>query len=320
MKLSFSNRLTLMTRVAPPTTAAPHDASPPLSASAQAAQKAQAKRLGDMQNALVQLRAMPSAKGSAKQAASERAAMLKQQLDLMKQMMIGVAPAQARGMAAQLKAIARELAALAKTLSGEGGTGTAPAMATVGAGESATPAIAATGSAERTESARSDEEQAAAKTTKGADEAGNTDIAPPAAGSAPGIAAYTAQDALKARGTTNGSAGNGPESAVDSSLRKALAEAGMALRVCLALLKSKLGASRKDAKDIKDAEAQLKDMERSMAKAESPHTSVSAGQPAITPGSEAAESTTDSPSVSAMDPAMAIGNLAATGGSISVSA
>lgn len=79
-----------------------------------------------MRDAVAKLRAMPPVSVSIKKAAAERVAMLRKILDLMKQMMIGATPAQARAMAAQLKAIASELASLARLLS-EGGS--APAAA-----------------------------------------------------------------------------------------------------------------------------------------------------------------------------------------------
>lgn len=228
------------------------------------AQKAEAKRLSDIQDALKQLRSMPSPRVSAKLAAAQRAAMLKHRLDAMKQMLIGASPAQAKAIAAQIKAIASELAGMAKTLA-EGGSASSTAST---ANASATPQVT-TGD----EGSASNGNMEVAEQTPAASPSGTTNQTDAehddtlTASQRQGLAAYAAQNSPSAQDKPGARNDNNEEKSANEALKKALDEAKNSLRQLIAMLKNKTGNSKKAAHDIADAEARLRDMERSMAQA-----------------------------------------------------
>jgi hypothetical protein len=251
-----------------------------LSQAALDAFQAQAKRLEDMRSALERLRAMPSASISAKQAAAERAAKLKQRLDMLKQMMIGASPAQARAMAAQLKDIAKELASLGKNLGGDGGVATAGPES----GEASVENPGVENSAGSLVSTPVDGENEAillsptgadadlsvaevVPTSAGTDVAEATAKGDAASSSNPGraIAAYTAQRAPANPLPQNAASGTDSEKVANEALKKALGEAQKALRSLIAMVKGVLGRNHKD---VKEAEAHLVELELAMNKAE----------------------------------------------------
>lgn len=224
-----------------------------LSLAAQDAIKSQVKRMNDMQDALAKLSAMPSANASAKQAASERVAMLKMLLDTMKQMMIGATPAQAKAMATQLKGIAQELASMGKMLSsGESSATAGMVSATVeteNSGTDNTASSVASGQAAVSPATTEVEAKAAADDTGGST-AGHNQQA---------VTAYAAQHPQDA------ASNNGTEKAANDALKKALGEAIKALRAVISMVKSKVGTTNKD---IKAAESKLAELGRAMDSAE----------------------------------------------------
>lgn len=227
-----------------------------LSLVAQDVLKSQVKRLNDMQDALAKLSAMPSANASARQAASERAAMLKKTLDTMKQMMIGATPAQAKAMAAQLKSIAQELASMGKMLSGGENSAMAGMVSitaeTANSGTDNTANSVASGQAAVSPAPAGIEVEATANETGGS-----------AAGHNPqAIAVYAAQDAQRHQGAASN---NGAEKAANDTLKKALDEAIKALRAVISMVKSKVGTTNRD---IKAAESQLAELGHAMNSAE----------------------------------------------------
>lgn len=246
-----------------------------LSLVAQDVLKSQVKRLNDMQAALAKLNAMPSTNVSAKQAASDRAAMLKKMLDTMKQMMIGATPAQAKAMAAQLRSIAHELASMGKMLSGGENSATAGTV-------SVTAETANSGTDNAANSVASGQAAVSpagieAETT--ANEAGDSaaDHNPQA------VAAYAAQDAQHPQGAASV---NGAEKAANDALKKALDEAIKALRAAISMVKNKVGTTNKD---IKAAESRLAELGRTMDSAENQN---SGGQAVATNAVSASADTT----------------------------
>lgn len=227
--------------------------------------KSQVKRLNDMQDALAKLSAMPSANASAKQAASERATMLKKMLDTMKQMMIGATPAQAKAMAAQLKGIAQELASMGKMLSGGENSATASrvsvAVETANSGTDNTANSVASGQAAASPAPAELEAEASANETGGS-AAGHNQQA---------VTAYAAQDAQHPQSAAGK---NGVEKAANDALKKALDEAIKALRAVISMVKSKVGTTNKD---IKAAESKLAELGRAMDGAENQNS----GGPAV---------------------------------------
>lgn len=236
-----------------------------LSLVAQDVLKSQVKRLNDMQDALSRLSAMPSANASAKQAASERATMLKKMLDTMKQMMIGATPAQAKAMAAQLKGIAQELASMGKMLSDGESSVTANmvsvAVEAANSGTDNTTNSVASGQAAASSAPAGLETEASANET-GDSAAGHNQQA---------VAAYAAQDAQRPQSAASD---NGVEKSTNDALKKALDEAIKALRAVISMVKSRVGTTNKD---IKAAESKLAELGRAMNGAENQNS----GGPAV---------------------------------------
>jgi hypothetical protein len=251
--------------------------------SGQKALEAQTKRLNDMQNALSQLRAMPSYKVSFKHAAAERAAMLKKQLDMLKQLMVGATPSQAKAIAAQVKAIAKELVSLASNLSSggdsaaaqspaatvtkvaDGGTEGADAASTIAAdtGQEASDATPATSGESTTAPTVSTETKAVSTEDAAHGDSGSTAAtliaASQTANTRMGVAAYAAQNSQNAQSPHSTSGNGGMEKEANDALRKALEEARNALRALVSMLKSKLGAANKD---LQEATGKLADLDR----------------------------------------------------------
>lgn len=240
------------------------------------AQKAEQKRLTDMQDAVAKLRAMPSARVSRKQMAAKQAETLKRRLEMLKQMLIGASPEMAKSIAAQIKSIAKELAGLAKLLSSNSGNSASSSKAGVSVtpdagadGESAAPANdASAAEPAATETVSAETAVPAPDTSNQADEE-KEEKETASAKPHEGIAAYAAQNALASRDSQE-SKNDDQEKGADKALKKALSEAMAVLRQVIAMLKSKSGASKKTTQDIRDADAQLRDMERSLSKADSP--------------------------------------------------
>lgn len=240
------------------------------------AAKAESKHLAGMQEALAKLRAMPSPKVSRKRMATEQATMLKRRLEMMKQMLIGASPELAKTLAAQIKAIAKELAGLAKVLASDGSKTSAPTISVSGTpevsahgasstAESSAPAAAeASGAVETTVAATVADTATPTNTTDSTNNDQENAVSP---GQREGLAAYAAQNTQSSRDSSASNSNDEQEKAADKDLKKALAEALALLRELIAMLKSKAAASKKANEDIREADAQVRDIERSMAQA-----------------------------------------------------
>jgi len=79
-------------------------------------------RMKKMREALTRIEAMPSGTQMRKDAARVRVQQLKERIEAMRSMMIGLSPAAAKAMAGQIKAMAQELKQAAGTLAESGGT------------------------------------------------------------------------------------------------------------------------------------------------------------------------------------------------------
>lgn len=202
--------------------------------------------------------------------------MLKQQLEMMKMMLIGASPEEIKGLAAQIKSIAGELATLARSLSDSGGAAAAiPQSAAAGNPAPVENAVAESHAEQKTAattnaSAETNNELATegnAETNKVPEaEDKNADTAT-SASQRQAVAAYAVQKAFAQAGKSADDGSKTQEKAVDSSLQKALGEAKSALRQLINMLKNQARTSPKAAKDIQDAEARLREIEDSMSKA-----------------------------------------------------
>ena len=212
-------------------------ASSPGRAAEAAADNSLGERIKAWQEARVNLSASRS---SPRQAALEKAAILKRRLEMLKAMLLFASPEAAKSIASQLKGIAGELAALGKSLGGGGATTATPSVALPG-GE--TVGSAAT--------AETDSDQAAAQASTEQADAGQT---------------TEAEDANKASGENTAheqaQPGESTQKSDDSALRKAIADAKRLLKELILRTKAKLQEGDVQAKrDLQAAEKRLSDLD-----------------------------------------------------------
>jgi len=218
----------------------------------------QAKWTQDIKSALQRLKAMPSAKDSAKQAATAKAAFIKRQLDSLKAMLLHASPEQAAAIARQVRGLAKELAALGHSLN-TGGSSAGTTQPSAGAQPSAdassaeaspeaAPVADAAAGAQGTSVAT--EADVAASADESSDEAGDED------------------DQATADPTTTEAKENNGTNATDDDkgLRAALLEARRVLKQIVTLLKAKLAAADKETKgNIQAAEKSLNELDNTLA-------------------------------------------------------
>ncbi|UCV04421.1 hypothetical protein [Dechloromonas denitrificans] len=205
----------------------------------------QAKWMQDMKSALQRLKAMPSAKDSAKEAATAKAAFIKRQLDSLKAMLLHASPEQAAAIARQVRGLAKELAALGHLLK-TGGSSASTTLPSAGAAASADAS-----SAEASPEAAPVAAEAGVSATAAEDssEAGEDNQA------AADPAAAEAKENKDANATDD-----------DKELRAALLEARKVLKQIIALLKAKLAAADKETKgDVQAAEKSLNELNNTLA-------------------------------------------------------
>lgn len=253
------------------------------------AQKAQSKQLAEMQEAVTKLRAMPSPRVSLKRAATERANMLKRRLDMMKQMLIGASPEMAKRIAAQIKSIAKELASIGKTLAtGGGNTASTPGNASVtpavsnAAGEAQVPTGSEAVAGAATEVQAVESAGAAENTSKDGQHESGENLS---ASQRDGLAAYAAQSAQSSGDSQETKENDDQEKAANKELKKALSEAANALRQLIAMLRNKIGAAHKD---VQEAAAQLREIERNIAVTDTASPSAPASVAAVEVTADAA--------------------------------
>jgi hypothetical protein len=109
---------------------------------------AMTERLKKMREALSRIQALPSGAAQRKDAARARIQQLKERIEAMRQMMVGLSPAAAKAMAREIRAMAQELKQAAGTLLSGGGEASVGAdtgtEASAGSGAAAVPSAADT--------------------------------------------------------------------------------------------------------------------------------------------------------------------------------
>jgi hypothetical protein len=227
--------------------------------------------MADMQKAVSALRAMPSAKTSAKEAAIQRAVALKQRLDMLKEMMVGASPEEAKALAATLKGIARELASLARLLSGSGGsTGTASISVSVAADAGVSP-DSGTATGDEVASAVEDAAQVSGSPATPSTSPGTEAEKGKSVGDETGAEKHSPLTVQWKDG--NSDQKGVQEKAADNALKKALGEALASLRACIALLKSRHKTADKD---LGEAEQLAHEADKSLENAWVPDAAASA--------------------------------------------
>ena len=211
----------------------------------------QAKWMQDVKSALQRLKSMPSAKDSAKEAATAKAAFIKRQLDSLKAMLLHASPEQAAVIARQVRGLAKELAALGHSLK-TGGSSASTTVPSAGAeaGAAATAAETSPEAAPVAEAAQGTSVAAEAGVTATADESGDEDD-------------QAAADPATTEAKENKDANAADD---DKGLRAALLEARKVLKQIIALLKAKLAAADKETKgDVQAAEKSLNELNNTLA-------------------------------------------------------
>jgi hypothetical protein len=226
-------------------------------ARSKASEDRQAKRLGEMQDAIKRLQAMPTPRQMAKQDSMSKVALLKKRLEALKAMLLHASPEQAKVLARQLKEIAKELASVAKSLGG----GSQGAVSGQSGAEVATGATDASGNpsaeAQATAGAATDSAAAGAVVSGASDVPQGSDGQAKTAGASGPVAATGPSDGRQ-----------GAQSGGDDDLRAALQDAKKLLKEAIAMLKAKLAQAAHEAKaskDDKQAKLDLQSAEKSLA-------------------------------------------------------
>ncbi|MGB4064697.1 MAG: hypothetical protein WBK19_12820 [Azonexus sp.] len=232
-------------------------------ARSKASEERQAKRLGEMQDAIKRLQAMPTPKQMAKQDATNRVAMLKKRLEALKSMLLHASPEQARALARELKNIAKELSSVAKSL----GSGAQGAVSAPAGGEVATGATDDSGSA-------SAEVQAAASAAPDSAAAGDAASGASDTVQVEDTQGKTAADAATSSGVSPTDGRQTGQGEGDGDLRAMLQDAKKLLKEAIAMLKAKMALAANQARaskeekqaklDLQSAEKSLADIEKSL--------------------------------------------------------
>lgn len=236
MKVSSSSNLFALRTLAPGAGVA--SVGKPIAATAESSL---AEQIAARQEALPSQSAISS---SPKQAALEKAAMLKRRLEMLKAMLLFASPEAAKSIASQLKGIAGELAALGKSLGGGASATIATPNAAAPTGETASVATTAEAGPDLQPTPMSAEPT----------DAGNEEQTSNA-GDSGDVASDNSGDSLVRPGEST------PESD-DSALRKTIAEAKRLLRALILRVKAKLQEGDAQARrDLQAAERSLADLE-----------------------------------------------------------
>lgn len=216
-----------------------------------------AKRMGEMQNAIKRLRAMPTPKQMAKQDSMNKVAALKKRLEMLKAMLLHASPAQSRALARELKAIAKELSSVAKGL----GSGAQDAGSGSAGGEVATDATNASGNPSAEVPAMAIAATDSASAGAAVSGASNAPQVSDRQGKTEADSA-TSSTSSPATGRTTGQGGG------DDDMRAALEDAKKLLKEAIGLLKAKQALAAHEArasKEEKQAKLDLGSAEKSLA-------------------------------------------------------
>ena len=207
-----------------------------------------AEHLNDWQEA--RSNGVSASNSKTKQAALDKAAILKRRLEMLKAMLLFASPEEAKSIARQLKGIASELASLGKN---------------VGGNSSASATLAVPG----TTSAASETTSATASAEAATDEAAAPTAADPASASSDAQQSDAASDddvAGKKTGDASAKSGESTPKSDDNALRKAIDEAKHLLKQVILSVKAKLKEGEEEARrDLQTAENSLVELDRALA-------------------------------------------------------
>ncbi|MBP8278734.1 MAG: hypothetical protein KAX55_17770 [Propionivibrio sp.] len=201
-----------------------------------------AKQLKDWQEARNNVKALSAFKHNPKQAALEKAGMLRQRLEMLKEMLRFATPEMAKALAQELKSIAKELKALGQSV----GNNSSTSMISTSGAEAAVPAEALS-AASATASAETTANETATEESSDADAAEEGDAS------------------TQELGKRTDNAGESADGIDNDSLRKVLRDTGQLLKALIERLKAKLREGDKEAKrDLQAAEKSLADLDKTL--------------------------------------------------------
>jgi hypothetical protein len=201
-----------------------------------------AKQLKDWQEARNNVKALSAFKHNPKQAALEKAGMLRQRLEMLKEMLRFATPEMARALAQELKSIAKELKAVGQSV----GNSSSASTTSISESEAAVPTEAA-GAASATASAQNIASETASEDPEDAD--------------ATGVGYASTQES----GNGADNVGESTDGIDNETLRKVLRDTGQLLKALIERLKAKLREGDKEAKrDLQAAEKNLADLDKTL--------------------------------------------------------
>lgn len=223
------------------------------------AEDSQIERLRNMQEGLQRLHSMPSAKEISRQDSMNKAGWLRQRLDALKTMLLHASPEQAKALARELKNIAGELASIAKGLGADsGGQAAPPETEVVDVPPNGQASVEST-----TEGVRPDATVAEPTSPKTVETVGSrSDTALVSQGE------YKSNSFVGTSGESsrqNSGENSPPQEVDDAVLRGLLLDAKKLLKEAVDMLKPKLAAAGKEAKeDIRAIEKSMSELDSTL--------------------------------------------------------
>lgn len=203
------------------------------------AKNPQIDRLRNMQEGLQRLQSMPSTKEISRQDSMNKVGWLRQRLDALKAMLLHASPEQAKALARELKSIAGELASSAKGLgAGSGGQAT-PSEAEIVGEQASVESTAAGGRPEAKEA-----EPTSPETAETLGRRSDTALVSQSENKSNSFVGTTGESSQK-----NSGENASPQEVEDAALRGLLLDAKKLLKEVVDMLRPKLAAAGKEAKE-----------------------------------------------------------------------
>lgn len=232
-------------------------------------QEKRLRKLHELQQTLKSMRTQNNPRETAKQQAIARAELLKQRIEMLKSQLLCASPEQAKAIARQIGAIAKELSSLGHLLGGNSGGGSsgatgrnASASAEGGDASGISPATdtAPATTEPATETASAGTEAAAEAPANASDVAQSAPQK--AAEDQPSAGQNNAQTEADDSNRANNASKGDSASNTDQSLRASLQDAAKRLKELIELLKIKLRAGEREAKEeLQQAERDLQQLD-----------------------------------------------------------
>lgn len=207
------------------------------------AENPQIDRLRNMQEGLQRLQSMPSAKEISRQDSMNKVGWLRQRLDALKAMLLHASPEQAKALARELKSIAGELASSAKGLgAGSGGQATPSGAEMVGVPPNEQASVESTVAGGRPEATEA--EPTSQRTAETLGRRSDTALVSQSENKSNSFVGTSGESSQK-----NSGENSSPQEVEDAALRGLLLDAKKLLKEVVDMLKPKLAAAGKEAKE-----------------------------------------------------------------------